>query len=153
MLWFCLNSCLSFVFALGCLSYMLKLSGTLLILLNIFKFSSVFECTFKLLSIFWALSRFWAFPRFRAFQAFEPDWIAWLNRKKPCGYALRSANTGLLEEKPLNTPGQKSTRPRQFALLAPKLWNKLPIALRTTDSLPRFRRDLKTHLFTLHFSP
>ena len=24
--------------------------------------------------------------------------------------------------------------------------------LRTTDSLPRFRRDLKTHLFTLHFS-
>ena len=91
---------------------------------------------------------------FKASKGMAPPYLrSLIEAKKPCGYALRSANTGLLEEPSLKTPGQKSTRPRQFALLAPQLWNRLPAALRTTDSLPRFRRDLKTHLFTLHFSP
>ena len=91
---------------------------------------------------------------FKASKGMAPPYLqSLIEAKKPRGYALRSANTGLLEEPSLKTAGQKSTRPRQFALLAPKMWNKLPVALRTTDSLPRFRRDLKTHLFTLHFSP
>ena len=91
---------------------------------------------------------------FKASKGLAPPYLqSLIEAKKPSGYALRSANTGLLEEPSLKTPGQKSTRPKQFALLAPKLWNKLPVALRTTDSLPRFRRDLKTHLFTHHFSP
>ena len=67
--------------------------------------------------------------------------------------ALRSANTGLLDTPSLKTAGQKSTRPRKFALLAPKLWNDLPVALRTAESLPSFCRGLKTHLFRLHHSP
>ena len=36
----------------------------------------------------------------------------------------------------LKTPGQRSTRPRQFVLLAPKLWNKLPVAFRTAVLTP-----------------
>ena len=63
--------------------------------------------------------------------------------------SLRSANTGKLIEPSLKNPG----RPKLFALLAPKLWNKLPIALRMADSLPSFRRDLTTHLFRLHLNP
>ena len=53
---------------------------------------------------------------------------------------LRSANTGKLDTPSLKNPG----RPRQFALLAPKLWNDLPVALRTAESLPGFCRGLKT---------
>ena len=64
---------------------------------------------------------------------------------------LRSANTGKLKEHTLKShPGQRSTRPRLFCLLAPKLWNALPVAVRTADSLPIFRRRLKTHLFIRH---
>ena len=48
----------------------------------------------------------------------------------PC-HALRSANTGMLTELLLKATGQRSTRPTLFALLAPKLWNKLPAALKT----------------------
>ena len=36
-------------------------------------------------------------------------------------------NTGMLTEPTLKPPGQQSTPPRLFALLAPKLWNKLPV--------------------------
>ena len=35
-----------------------------------------------------------------------------------------------------------------FSLLAPKLWNALPIAIRTADLLPAFRCSLKTLLFS-----
>ena len=66
---------------------------------------------------------------------------------------LRSVNTGMLTVPSLKTLGQKSSRPRQFALLAPKLWNDLPVALRTAVSLPSFCRGLKTHLFRLRHSP
>ena len=66
--------------------------------------------------------------------------------------ALRSADTGKLVVHSLKTPGQGFTYPKLFSLLAPKLWNALPIAIRTADSLPAFRRSLKTHLFRLHLS-
>ena len=47
----------------------------------------------------------------------------------PCR-ALRSPNTGILSEPLLKNTGQRSSRPSLFALLAPKLWKKLPAALR-----------------------
>ena len=34
-----------------------------------------------------------------------------------------------------------------FAYVAPKLWNELPVNIRTTTSLVSFRSSLKTHLF------
>ena len=89
---------------------------------------------------------------FKALKGIAPPYLQSLIKPYNPPRALRSANKGLLDEPSLKTDGQRSTRPRRFALLAPHLWNSLPVALRTTDSLPRFRRDLKTHLFTLHFS-
>ena len=58
-------------------------------------------------------------------------------------------------DRTLTTDGQRSTRPRLFALLlAPKLWNKLPVALRTTHSLTKFHHNLKTHLqYSPPYSP
>ena len=75
-----------------------------------------------------------------------------INSHKPTR-PLKSANTGMLTVPSLKTSGQKSNRSRQFALLAPKLWNDLPVAPRTAESLPCFCRGLKTHLFRLHHSP
>ena len=43
-----------------------------------------------------------------------------------------------------------STKSRLFAVLAPKLWNELPIDSRTAESIHIFRRKLKTHLFRLY---
>ena len=42
---------------------------------------------------------------------------------------------------------------RLFAYLAPKWWNELPPLVRTAESLPIFRKRLKTHLFSQHFNP
>ena len=36
---------------------------------------------------------------------------------------------------------------RSFVASAPRLWNALPISLRNSDSLPAFKRALKTHIF------
>ena len=36
-----------------------------------------------------------------------------------------------------------------FLGAAPKLWNELPVYLRETESVPTFRRALKTHLFPI----
>ena len=90
---------------------------------------------------------------FKAAKGMAPPYLQNLIEPYKPTRSLRSANTGKLVEPSLKTPGQRSTRPRLFSLLAPKLWNNLPIALRTADSLPSFRRGLKTHLFRLHLSP
>ena len=36
-----------------------------------------------------------------------------------------------------------------FLAAAPKLWNELPVYLRESESVPAFRRALKTHLFSI----
>ena len=90
---------------------------------------------------------------FKAAKGMTPPYLQSLIEPYNPSRSLRSANTGKLLEPSLKTPGQRSTRPRLFSLLAPKLWNMLPIALRTAVSLPSFRRGLKTHLFRLHLSP
>jgi len=41
---------------------------------------------------------------------------------------------------------------QSFAYAAPYLWNSLPETLRTMDSLPAFKKALKTHLFKLAFN-
>lgn len=36
-------------------------------------------------------------------------------------------------------------------LEAPKLWNNLPISLRTLDTVDSFKKQLKTHVFSQAF--
>ncbi len=40
---------------------------------------------------------------------------------------------------------------RSFSVIAPKLWNSIPLALRTITSLSVFKTQLKTYLFTQYF--
>jgi len=37
---------------------------------------------------------------------------------------------------------------RAFSSTAPRIWNSLPLTVRTAPSVNTFRRRLKTHLFT-----
>ena len=48
-------------------------------------------------------------------------------------------------------PSGRSTRSLLFSVPAPQWWNKLPTDVRTAESLPIFRRRLKTHLFRKHY--
>ena len=41
---------------------------------------------------------------------------------------------------------------QSFAAAAPKLWNDLPVNIRTTTSIVSFRSSLKTHLFKLAYA-
>ena len=40
---------------------------------------------------------------------------------------------------------------RAFSNYAPTVWNNLPVSVRSSSSLPRFRTALKTHFFRLAF--
>jgi len=41
---------------------------------------------------------------------------------------------------------------RSFNVAGPRLWNKLPASLRSSDSLAQFRRQLKTYLFVKYYT-
>jgi hypothetical protein len=40
---------------------------------------------------------------------------------------------------------------RSFAKMAPKIWNSIPLPIRTANSLSQFRSMLKTYLFKLEY--
>lgn len=46
----------------------------------------------------------------------------------------------------------KSYGNRAFSVFAPRLWNSLPLSIRSAQSLGQFRSLLKTHLFSTAFS-
>ena len=46
-----------------------------------------------------------------------------------------------------------STGKRAFSVAAPRIWNSLPAAVRTTTSVSSFRSKLKTHFFKIAFPP
>ena len=51
---------------------------------------------------------------------------------------------------PLFVPrSRKRAGDSSFLAAAPKLWNELPVYLRESESVPAFRRALKTHLFPI----
>ena len=60
---------------------------------------------------------------------------------------LRSANMQLLQEHKSN----RSWGDRSFTIAAPRLWNKLPINIRTAKNITIFKKLLKTHLMSETF--
>ena len=42
---------------------------------------------------------------------------------------------------------------RAFSVAAPRVWNELPIALKTSETIAIFRKKLKTYLFQIAFPP
>jgi len=63
--------------------------------------------------------------------------------------SLRSSGEKLLKAPRFNL---KSSGFKAFHVQAPHLWNSLPSSLRNSPSLATFKKNLKTHLFKLHFS-
>ena len=63
--------------------------------------------------------------------------------------ALRSSDQLLLEQPAfkLNLYGS-----RAFSVSVPGLWNKLPLEIKSSTSIPELKRRLKTHLFRQAFS-
>ena len=64
------------------------------------------------------------------------------------GRSLRSNGSLILNVPCSNT---KSWGDRAFSIAGPRLWNSLPIALRTMTNIVDFKSRLKTHLFNMTF--
>ena len=81
---------------------------------------------------------------YRCLNGLAPQYLASLLTRYTPSRTLRSSCAILLCEHKTRT---KSYGDRAFQNAAPKLWNKLPKAIRLCDTLSLFKRKLKQHLF------
>ena len=86
---------------------------------------------------------------FQSLRGLAPAYVTELLIRYQPTRALRSADAHLLEVPRcrLRTQGEKA-----FSSAAPRLWNNLPLAMRATDCLSSFKKQLKTFLFKIAFS-
>ena len=82
---------------------------------------------------------------FKCLRGNGPSYLSALLHHYTPERALRSAGDSCLKM------GSSRTKfgERAFCSTGPKLWNELPTTLRNEQSLIKFKRDLKTHLFCL----
>ncbi len=85
---------------------------------------------------------------FKALHNMSPSYITNLLDYYTSARTLRSADKLLLA---VPRSKKKSKGDRAFMVVAPKLWNSLPLHIRQAPSLEVFKSQLKTHLFTLAF--
>ena len=88
---------------------------------------------------------------FKAIHGLSPRYLQDIvTVRKESRYNLRSANNGLFLDYPsgkmLPTLGD-----RAFAMAAPKLWNALPLHIRSEQRLASFKCKVKTFLFNVAF--
>ena len=81
---------------------------------------------------------------FKCIHDLAPTYLTELINVRTIGRTLRSTESVLLDVPRSNT---KTFGERAFASAAPRLWNSLPVSLRSIDSLSLFKQSLKTHLF------
>ena len=82
---------------------------------------------------------------FKAIHGLAPPYIEELVQQKPLSErSMRSDNQCLLLTSKARTVTYGD---RNFRVYAPVLWNNLPSILRCCDSLEKFKRLLKTHMF------
>ena len=86
---------------------------------------------------------------FKALNGLAPSYISEMLTRYHPARNLRSVGTGLLVPR---VPRLKCTGGRAFSITAPKMWNSLPVGLRTCTNVDGFKRDLKTHLFREAFN-
>ncbi|KAF7663211.1 hypothetical protein LDENG_00216990 [Lucifuga dentata] len=79
----------------------------------------------------------------------SPAYISELLWPYATSRSLRSSHQGLLSvpRSRLKTKGDCA-----FEVMVPKLWNSLPLDLRTVDTVGIFKKKLNTHLFKLAFA-
>ena len=86
---------------------------------------------------------------FKCLNGIAPRYLSDLVEPYRPSRRLRSSEQNLLKRR----SGKHGDRygARSFAVAAPELWNKLPGTLRSCNDIDEFKRQLKTHLFTLAF--
>ena len=86
---------------------------------------------------------------YKALHGQAPKYITdFLDEYKPTR-SLRSASRGFLQERRARL---KRSGERAYSVCAPKLWNKLPLSVRSCGSTDSFKVALKTHLFKNAFN-
>lgn len=87
-------------------------------------------------------------PIFQKYNGLAPQYIADLLKPYSVLRSLRSCNQLLLSvpQSCLKTKGDQA-----FSVAAPKQWNALPVAVRSSPTLDTFKSRLKTHLFSLAY--
>ena len=75
-----------------------------------------------------------------------PGYVSKLLQERKSSPALRSSSLGLLATPTSRT---KTNGDRIFSVCAPKLWNGLPNHVRNIGTLPLFKKNLKTFLFSI----
>ena len=85
---------------------------------------------------------------YKALNNMAPKYISDLLTMYVPSRSLRSSSQLLLSipKSRLATCGD-----RAFAIAAPKLWNSLPLSIRSSETVDAFKKRLKTHLFKLAF--
>src|SRR6218665_3668594 len=84
---------------------------------------------------------------YKALSTSKPTYLHALLTPYTSPRCLRSSGTRLLAELRYRT----IMGSRAFHFFAPREWNRLPLSLRSTNSLPSFKKRLKTHYFFLAF--
>ena len=97
-----------------------------------------FRVQFKILTII-----------YRALHDQAPSYIQDILHVYTSGRSLRSSGQDLLT---VPRTRFKTRGDRAFCVVAPRLWNSLPLALRALDSVEAFKKCLKTHLFRQAFN-
>ena len=89
------------------------------------------------------------FKVYKALNGMAPLYITELLSYRTCSRTLRSTDQKLLAvpKSRLKTYGD-----RAFSVAAPKLWNELPLDLRSLDTINLFKKHLKTDLFKKAFN-
>ena len=75
----------------------------------------------------------------------QPVYLAHLIRPYSQSRLLRSSTQSLLSVPPHNI----DIAARRFSVMAPRLWNSLPLSCRTAPSVNVFKNRIKTFLFSL----
>ena len=75
-----------------------------------------------------------------------PGYVSELLQEKKSSPALRSSSPGLLATPTSRT---KTNGERTFSVSSPKLWNGLRNHFRNVGTLPVFKKNLKTYLFSI----
>ena len=85
---------------------------------------------------------------FKALSDTAPAYITELVSHYKPPRSLRSASQYLLIEPSMNMSTYGS---RSFSVSAPRLWNKLPLAIKNSETIGAFKTRLKTHLFKIAY--
>ncbi|KAF7654698.1 hypothetical protein LDENG_00065990, partial [Lucifuga dentata] len=89
------------------------------------------------------------FLTYRALHGQSPAYISEILRPYAMSRSLRSSYQGLLS---VPHSRLKSKADCAFEVIAPKLWNSLPLDLRAVDTVDIFKKKLKTHVFKFAFA-